>query len=199
MNKALTQTKKAQLPTKFGDFNVIGFNEQKTDKCHLAIIKGKIENQDNVPVRIHSQCLTGDALGSIRCDCRDQLTLALEKIEQNGLGIVLYMRQEGRGIGLANKLKAYRLQDEGKDTVEANKELGFKEDHRDYTTTADILDKLKVNSIKLMTNNPNKVEEISKLGIDVIERIPHQVEPTKANKDYLKTKKEKLGHDIDNN
>ncbi|OCL27924.1 bifunctional 3,4-dihydroxy-2-butanone 4-phosphate synthase/GTP cyclohydrolase II [Orenia metallireducens] len=188
-----------KLPSKFGDFRVIGYENDIDDKCHLAIIKGEVEGKENVLVRVHSECLTGDALGSLRCDCRDQLAASLKRIEEEGEGIVLYMRQEGRGIGLANKLRAYHLQDLGRDTVEANHELGFADDMRDYGIGAQILADLGLSSIRLMTNNPRKIVGLEGYGLNILERVPHQVEANCANKGYLETKKEKLGHMLENN
>ncbi|MCK8826898.1 bifunctional 3,4-dihydroxy-2-butanone-4-phosphate synthase/GTP cyclohydrolase II [Natroniella acetigena] len=188
-----------ELPSKFGEFKAVGYETDVDDKCHVAIIKGDIEEAENVLVRVHSECLTGDVLGSLRCDCRDQLGVALERIEEEGVGVVLYMRQEGRGIGLANKLKAYQLQDEGKDTVEANRELGFDDDMRDYGVGAQILSDLGLNKIQLMTNNPRKIVGLEGYGLEVTERVAHQIEPNVVNKYYLETKKEKLGHMLENN
>ena len=196
-SKLISRVAEVDLPTRFGDFRAIGFKNRLDDKTHMAIIKGKIEDKDDVLVRVHSECLTGDALGSLRCDCREQLIAALKKIESEGEGVVLYMRQEGRGIGLANKLKAYQLQDEGKDTVEANLELGFQEDMRDYGVGAQILVDLGLDTIRLMTNNPRKIIGLEGYGLEITERVPHQIDANQVNKDYLETKKEKLGHLID--
>ncbi|AGB40860.1 GTP cyclohydrolase II/3,4-dihydroxy-2-butanone 4-phosphate synthase [Halobacteroides halobius DSM 5150] len=193
-DKLIERVAQVDLPTKFGEFKAIGYETKIDDKCHVAIIKGDIENKENVLVRVHSECLTGDALGSLRCDCRDQLMKALERIEKEGRGVVLYMRQEGRGIGLANKLKAYQLQDEGKDTVEANRELGFDDDMRDYGIGAQILADLGLSNIQLMTNNPRKIVGLEGYGLEVTKRVPHQIVANDVNKDYLNTKKEKLGH-----
>ncbi|MGM0369874.1 MAG: bifunctional 3,4-dihydroxy-2-butanone-4-phosphate synthase/GTP cyclohydrolase II [Bacillota bacterium] len=196
-SKLISRVADVELPTKFGDFEGIGFKNKLDGKTHIAVIKGDVENKENVLVRVHSECLTGDALGSLRCDCREQLISALEKIEEEGQGILLYMRQEGRGIGLANKLKAYQLQDEGKDTVEANLELGFAEDMRDYGVGAQILVDLGLSSIRLMTNNPKKIIGLEGYGLEIKERVPHQMEANEVNKDYLETKKEKMGHLLD--
>ena len=198
-NKLVSRVAEVDLPTKFGDFEAIGFKNQLDDKTHVAVIKGEIENKEDVLVRVHSECLTGDALGSLRCDCREQLIAALKKIEREGQGLLLYMRQEGRGIGLANKLKAYHLQDQGKDTVEANLELGFKEDMRDYGVGAQILADLGLTTIRLMTNNPKKIVGLEGYGLEITERVPHQIEANEVNKNYLETKKDKMGHLFDEN
>jgi 3,4-dihydroxy 2-butanone 4-phosphate synthase/GTP cyclohydrolase II len=196
-SKLISRVADVELPTKFGDFEGVGFKNKLDGKTHIAVIKGDVENKEDVLVRVHSECLTGDALGSLRCDCREQLISALEKIEEEGRGILLYMRQEGRGIGLANKLKAYQLQDEGKDTVEANLELGFAEDMRDYGVGAQILVDLGLSSIRLMTNNPKKIVGLEGYGLEITKRVPHQMEANEVNKDYLETKKEKMGHLLD--
>jgi len=194
---SVTKEAEAELPTKYGDFKVIAFNEKNTSKCHLALVKGDIINNEPVLVRVHSECLTGDALGSRKCDCGEQYAAAMEMIEKEGHGILLYMRQEGRGIGLLNKLKAYELQDKGLDTVDANLELGFKEDMRDYKASADILKILGINNIRLITNNPAKIEGLEKHNIEVVERVPIQMHLYKSNEFYLKTKKERMNHLLD--
>jgi GTP cyclohydrolase II len=184
----------AKLPTRFGDFQIVAFENNKDHKEHTAIIKGQVLGKENVPVRMHSECLTGDALGSLRCDCRDQLTSALELIEKEGEGVVLYLRQEGRGIGFINKIKAYALQDHGYDTVEADKLLGFSGDEREYDIAAHMLRSLKIKSAKLITNNPNKIEQLTRHGVKVTDRIPHIMPPNKYNQKYLETKQAKAGH-----
>lgn len=182
------------MPTKYGDFKMYGFTEKVSGKEHVALVLGDIENEESVLVRVHSECLTGDIFGSKRCDCGEQLDFALKTIRNEGTGILLYMRQEGRGIGLINKLKAYKFQEEGYDTVEANLKLGFKPDLRSYDIASSILKSLKVNNIKLMTNNPEKVKGLESYGIKVSERIPVIIKANNVNDFYLKTKKEKMNH-----
>lgn len=193
---SLKEVTQADLPTRYGMFRLHVFNSDTDGKDHLALTKGDLAATDmSAPlVRIHSQCLTGDTLGSIRCDCGSQLALAMERIEQEGRGILLYMRQEGRGIGLANKIKAYALQDEGYDTVEANLKLGFGADLRDYSVSARMLKALGVNSVRLMTNNPAKVAGLVANGITVVSRDSAETAVTCHNRNYLKTKRDKLGH-----
>lgn len=187
----------ATLPSRFGNFIAIGFHQTNDDKEHAAFVKGDVVNKENVLVRLHSECLTGDAIGSLRCDCRDQLEGALKKIEEEENGIVLYLRQEGRGIGLTNKLKAYALQDRGMDTVEANLALGFEDDLRDYHLAGHMLKSLGVKSIKLLTNNPKKLLELQKWQIEITERVKHIYPENPFNLQYLETKKKRSGHLLD--
>ena len=184
----------AKLPTRFGNFQVVAFQNNIDKKEHSALIKGDVIGKANITVRIHSECLTGDGFGSLRCDCRDQLVASLEKIEKLGEGVILYLRQEGRGIGFANKIKAYALQDKGYDTIEADKMLGFSGDERDYHIAAHMLDSLKIKSIKLLTNNPKKIADLKRHGVKVLGRIPLVIAPNKYNHAYLETKKRKAGH-----
>ncbi|NWG07205.1 MAG: GTP cyclohydrolase II [Chloroflexi bacterium] len=187
----------AELPTRFGEFHIIAFENNHDGKEHVAITKGDVIGARDVPVRLHSECLTGDALGSLRCDCRDQLEAALKAIGQMERGMVLYLRQEGRGIGLTNKIRAYSLQDQGLDTVEANHALGFRDDERDYAVAAQMLQALKIDSVQLMTNNPKKIDQLRQYGIQVSDRIPHIMQPNEHNRFYLQTKAAKSGHMID--
>jgi 3,4-dihydroxy 2-butanone 4-phosphate synthase/GTP cyclohydrolase II len=184
----------AKLPTKYGEFKVIGYRNIINGKENLAIIKGDIARGEDVLVRIHSKCLTGDVLGSLKCDCGNQLASALKAIQKEGRGVVLYMDQEGRDIGLLNKLKAYALQEKGMDTVEANLALGFAPDLRDYGSSAEILKDLGIKKVRLITNNPEKIEGLEKYGVRVVERVPINTEHFKENIFYLRTKKEKMGH-----
>ncbi len=182
------------LPTHFGNFKLYLYRSTIEDKFHLALVKGEVAGEKDVLVRVHSSCLTGDVFGSVRCDCGDQLHKAMEMVEEEGRGIVLYMGQEGRGIGLMNKLKAYALQEHGRDTVEANHDLGFAADLRDYGVGAQILADLGLSSIRLLTNNPRKVVGLKGYGLNVTERVPLQTTPTTYNEAYLQTKRDKLGH-----
>lgn len=187
----------AELPTRFGDFHIVAFENNRDGKEHVAITKGDVIGAGDVPVRLHSECLTGDAIGSLRCDCRDQLEAALTAIGQMERGMVLYLRQEGRGIGLINKVRAYDLQDDGLDTVEANIALGFRDDERDYAVAAHMLMSLRIESIQLMTNNPKKINQLTQYGIKVNGRVPHIMQPNDHNRFYLETKAAKSGHMID--
>ena len=184
----------AKLPTHWGDFSVIAFEDEKKGEEHLLLYIGELTNDSLL--RIHSQCLTGDTLYSLKCDCGSQLAMALEKIASEGQGMVMYMAQEGRGIGLVNKIRAYELQDQGMDTVEANEALGFAADERDYSYCKEILSSLNISSVRLMTNNPRKISGLEDAGIKVTERVAVHVDPNKNNENYLKIKAEKLGHMI---
>ncbi|MDH4156907.1 MAG: GTP cyclohydrolase II, partial [candidate division Zixibacteria bacterium] len=182
------------LPTDYGSFTLHLYKSEIDDHHHLALVKGEVASHENVLVRVHSSCLTGDVFGSRRCDCGTQLHSAMRMIEQEGSGVLLYMRQEGRGIGLANKILAYKLQEAGRDTVEANEELGFEADLRDYGIGAQILADLGLSSIRLLTNNPRKVIGLNGYGLKISERIPLEIEPGRFNQGYLETKRDKLGH-----
>ena len=184
----------ARLPTKYGTFRIIAFPGDSTDKENLALVMGEVEGE--ILIRIHSECFTGDVLHSMRCDCGEQLDLAMKKISKEGKGIIIYLRQEGRGIGLVNKLKAYNLQDGGMDTVEANIALGFNAELRRYEGAVEILENLGVKKIKLMTNNPAKVEDLEKADFEV-RQINHSAEPNEENKDYLRTKASKMNHKLE--
>lgn len=185
----------ADLPTKYGDFKIHVY-ESDDNKNHVALVHGNISKKDAVLVRVHSECLTGDVFSSLKCDCGEQLRDALKKIAKED-GVLLYLRQEGRGIGLLNKIKAYELQEKGFDTVEANKKLGFKADERDYTVGAQILADLGVKKIRLLTNNPRKIEGLEKYGMKIVERVPLVAKPNENSKDYIDAKIKKLGHLID--
>jgi GTP cyclohydrolase II len=187
----------ADLPTRLGNFRLVGFWNNRDEKEHVALVHGDVLDATDVPTRLHSECLTGDALGSLRCDCRDQLQVAMHKLASMPRGLVLYMRQEGRGIGLLNKIRAYSLQDAGLDTVQANQALGFRDDERDYAIAAHMIHSLTIRSVRVMTNNPSKIEQLEQLGVEVTGRIPHIIPPNAHNRFYLETKACRSGHWID--
>jgi len=182
------------LPSQFGDFRLHLYKNKLDGKEHLALVKGIIKSEENILVRVHSECLTGDVFGSLRCDCNEQLHTALKMIDKHGSGVLVYMRQEGRGIGLINKLKAYNLQENGLDTVEANEALGFQPDPRDYGIGAQILVDLGVRKMKLITNNPRKRVGLESYGLEIVDLVPIEICPNENNEKYLKTKRDKLGH-----
>ena len=193
--KFVRRVVETRLPTRYGgDFKLVAYENDVDAKTHLAFVKGDIDPDDAVLVRVHSECLTGDVFGSLRCDCGEQLRVAMAMIEREGKGVLVYMRQEGRGIGLLNKIRAYSLQDNGRDTVEANEDLGFQPDLRDYGIGAQILGDLGVHKMRVITNNPRKIKGLEGYGLSVVERVPLEIKPTEDNIHYLKTKREKLGH-----
>jgi 3,4-dihydroxy 2-butanone 4-phosphate synthase / GTP cyclohydrolase II len=193
---SITEVVRVDMPTKFGHFKLIAFTQNNTGQQHLALIKGDWQTDEPILLRVHSSCFTGDILHSLRCDCGEQLEAAMKLVEKEGKGVVLYMNQEGRGIGLLNKLKAYKLQEDGRDTVEANLELGFGMDERDYGIGAQILRHLGINKIRLITNNPRKRAGLQGYGLEIVENVAIEVMPNSYNEKYLTTKRDKLGHEI---
>jgi GTP cyclohydrolase II len=187
----------ADLPTRFGFFRLVGFWNNRDGKEHVALVHGNVVDQSDVAVRLHSECLTGDVLGSLRCDCRDQLVEGLRAIQREARGVLLYLRQEGRGIGLLNKIRAYALQEQGLDTVEANQALGFRDDERDYAVAAHMLRSLSIRSVRVITNNPEKIRQLTQHGVEVTGRMPHVIPPNDFNRFYLETKARRSGHLID--
>jgi len=187
----------ADMPSRFGQYQIVAFWNNRDDKEHVAMVHGDVMGRENVPVRVHSECLTGDALGSLRCDCRDQLEAALVDLGERECGVLMYLRQEGRGIGLLNKIRAYSLQDMGMDTVEANLALGFRDEERDFAVAAHMIHSLDIRSVRLMTNNPYKIKELDRYGVAIAGRLPHELPPNPHNRAYLATKVQKMGHDLD--
>ena len=194
MTSLIKQLATANLPTKHGDFKVYAFEEVNNKKEHLALVMGDIDERQPTLVRVHSRCLTGDVFSSLRCDCQDQLNLAMEMIADHGSGVIIYLNQEGRDIGIADKIRSYHLQDQGMDTVDANVKLGYKADERDYQVGAEILRELGASQIELLTNNPAKIGGLEKFGLAIVKRVPLIIQPNNHNRRYLSTKRDKLGH-----
>jgi 3,4-dihydroxy 2-butanone 4-phosphate synthase/GTP cyclohydrolase II len=192
--RTVQRVAEARLPTDFGEFRIIGYRSLNSNEEFVVLVQGDLHKDEAALVRIHSQCLTGDVFGSIKCDCGQQLRTAMELIEREGRGAIIYQQQEGRGIGIINKIRAYALQDEGADTIEANERLGLAVDLRCYEQCAEILRDLGLNRVRLMSNNPEKMRAVKEIGLDVVERVSLAVPPTDAAKDYLRTKKERMGH-----
>jgi len=192
--KQVVLVAKTELPTRYGDFVLCAYYDRLGKEEHTALIRGEVENREDCPVRVHSQCHTGDVLGSLRCDCRDQLEASLQYLGSSPFGMMIYLRQEGRGIGLLNKIRAYHLQDLGLDTVDANHYLGLPGDARDYGVAARIIKEWKIKSVAILTNNPDKIKSLERFGITVSKRIPLEVSPNRYNRAYLRTKKKKMGH-----
>jgi GTP cyclohydrolase II len=193
-SKTVERVAEARLPTDFGEFRIIGYRSLNSDEEFVVLVRGELLKDRPSLVRIHSQCLTGDVFGSTKCDCGQQLRTAMELIEREGNGAIVYQQQEGRGIGIINKIRAYALQDEGADTIEANEKLGLEVDLRCYEQCGEILRDLGVNRVRLMSNNPQKMQTLAEMGLNIVERVPLRIYPTDAAKDYLRTKKEKMGH-----
>lgn len=193
-NTTILVGERVKLPTKYGHFELIPFQEKKNGLEHMALVKGHFNTNDIILTRIHSACATGDLFGSLKCDCGEQLIQAIKEIEKKGKGIIIYLQQEGRGIGLMNKMKAYKLQEGGMDTIEANLHLGFLADEREYATAAQILKSLHIKNVKLLTNNPEKITGLTQNGIQIVERIPLLIQPNPFNLKYLSTKKKQMGH-----
>jgi GTP cyclohydrolase II len=194
LNSTVIKHAEANLPTEFGDFRIVGFTSAADGEEFVVLTQGNLDDANPILVRIHSQCLTGDVFHSIKCDCRQQLHAALRTINENGRGVLIYQAQEGRGIGIINKIRAYALQDQGVDTVDANLQLGFGADERDYDLCADILSQLGIKKVRMMSNNPDKIASLERAGIQVTERVPLEIDPSDYATDYLRTKKEKMGH-----
>ncbi|MFQ6673391.1 MAG: GTP cyclohydrolase II [Fidelibacterota bacterium] len=193
----LERCAETRLPTRTGEFRLLAYQDLGQGTRHVALVKGPVQSLSPVLVRIHSECLTGDVFGSMRCDCGEQLNAALTAIQEEGAGVLIYLRQEGRGIGIVDKVRAYKLQDDGLDTVDANLELGFRPDHRDYGAAVEILQDLGVAAVRLLTNNPRKLSGFDDSSVEVVERIPIQTHPNRENHRYLKTKRDRLGHFLD--